>query len=104
MTTTPETINYILEQTAQAGVMSAKKMFGGYCLYCDNKVVALVCDDQLFVKPTKAGRVFIGECEEQPPYKGAKPYFYVSGDRWDDKEWLSFLIKISATELPLPKP
>lgn len=104
MTSSQETIDYILEQTAEAGLMIAKKMFGGYCLYCDKKVVALVCDDQLFVKTTKVGRAFIGEYEEQAPYKGAKPYLFISGEKWEDNEWLSTLFKVSAAELPLPKP
>lgn len=103
MATTQGTIDYILEQMAEAGLMTAKKMFGEYGLYCDGKIVALVCEGQLYLKPTKSGRAFIGQCEERPPYKGAKPYLYISGDKWDDNEWLSTLIRISAAELPLPK-
>ena len=79
-------------------------MFGEYGIYCDGKIVALICDDQLFVKPTQTGRAFIGTCvAEKPPYVGAKPYLFISGEKWDDREWLSTLIKISAEELPLPK-
>ena len=33
-------INYILDQIADAGLVSAKKMFGEYAIYCDGKVVA----------------------------------------------------------------
>lgn len=103
MATSQNTIDYILEQIVDAGTVTAKKMFGGYCLYCDSKVVALLCNDQLYIKPTKKGREYIGDCDEQPPYEGAKPYFYISGDQWEDSEWLSKLIRISAAELPLPK-
>lgn len=103
MATSQITIDYILEQTSKAGAMTVKKMFGEYCLYCDGKVVALICKDQLYIKPTKGGRKYIGECDEQPPYEGAKPYFYISGDQWEDSEWLIKLIKITAYELPLPK-
>ncbi len=78
-------------------------MFGEYCIYCDQKVVALVCDEELFVKMTLAGKEYLGRCEEKPPYPGAKPWFFISGDYWDDSEWLSQLIKISAAELPIPK-
>jgi TfoX/Sxy family transcriptional regulator of competence genes len=56
MSTTKNTVEYILEQISESGVVSARKMFGEYAIYCDGKVVALVCDDQLFVKPTKAGK------------------------------------------------
>lgn len=104
MATNKNTIEYILEQIAAAGAVSARKMFGEYAIYCDGKVVALICDDQLFVKPTKAGKTFIGTVSEAPPYPGAKPYYLISGEQWDDADWLVELTKLTAAELPLPKP
>ena len=59
MTTKPTTIAYLIEQMGDA--VTAKKMFGEYCLYRDGKVVALVCDDQLFLKATLAGRALLGD-------------------------------------------
>ncbi len=103
MATSQHTVDFILEQIANAGSVSARKMFGEYCIYCDKKVVALVCDEELFVKMTLAGKEFLGKYEEKPPYPGAKPYFFISGDIWDDSEWLTKLIKISASKLPIPK-
>lgn len=79
-----------------------RKMFGEYAIYCDDKVVALVCDDQLFVKPTEAGRALLGDPVEAPPYNGAKPYFVI--DSIDAAECLSRLIAETARELPTPKP
>ncbi|WP_242602029.1 TfoX/Sxy family protein [Legionella yabuuchiae] len=78
-------------------------MFGEYAIYCDDKVIALVCDDQLFVKPTKAGKAFITNYIEGHPYAGAKPYLLISGEIWDESEWLTKLIQITASELPLTK-
>jgi len=104
MASQQSTVDFILEQTADAGVMSARKMFGEYGLYCDGKIIALVCDDQLFVKPTKAGRALIENVVEAPPYPGAKPYFLIDGDQWDDADWLTQLIRLTAAELPLPPP
>ncbi|MAZ78281.1 MAG: competence protein TfoX [Legionellaceae bacterium] len=104
MSTKESTVNYILEQISQAGAVRAKKMFGEYCIYCDDKVVALVCDNELFVKLTKAGEAYLGEYELKPAYPGAKPSFHISGDKWDDAEWLTQLITISSAELPKPKP
>ncbi|MCH9762797.1 MAG: TfoX/Sxy family protein [Gammaproteobacteria bacterium] len=74
MSSKQTTVDYILEQIKLAGIVSARKMFGEYAVYCEGKVVALVCDDQLFVKPTKAGKAFIIDYTEEPPYRGAKPY------------------------------
>lgn len=103
MSSKQSTVDFILEQIAQAGVIFAKKMFGEYGIYCDEKLVALVCDDQLFVKSTDAARKYIGEYDEAPPYPGAKPYLFISGEKWDESEWLTQLIKISANELPVPQ-
>jgi TfoX/Sxy family transcriptional regulator of competence genes len=95
------TVDFIVEQMAKAGVVSARKMFGEYGIYCDGKMVALVCDDQLFVKPTAAGRTFIDDVTEGAPYKGAKPCFVIPPEKWEDHEWLAELIRISTTELSI---
>jgi TfoX/Sxy family transcriptional regulator of competence genes len=94
---------YIRDQVSGAGRITFRKMFGEYALYCDEKVVAFICDNQLFVKPTDAGREFIGNVVEAPPYPGAKMYFLVE-DQLDDREWLANLIRVSSLELPAPKP
>ncbi len=104
MATRASAVEFILEQSAGAGAVSAKKMFGEYGIFCDGRMVALVCDDQLFIKPTPAGRVYAGQLPEAPPYPGAKPCLLVPGEKWDDAEWLSTLIRISAAALPMPKP
>ncbi len=102
MSSSQTTVDYILDQISLAGNVSARKMFGEYGVYCDGKIVALICDEQLFVKPTGAGRTYLGEPEMGCPYPGAKPYYLLGGDRWDDRDWLSELIRITAAELPQP--
>ena len=109
MATRPETVEHILDQAAGAGALRAAKMFGEYALYCGVKLVALICDDMLFVKITKAGGAIIadapdGTVTEASPYQGAKPCYRIEADQWDDAEWLSALIAASARELPEPKP
>lgn len=104
MSTKPETVQFLLDQLASLPSVRARAMFGEYALYCDEKVVALICDDQLFVKITEPGRTFVKTIVEAPPYPGAKMYHLVSGDLWDDNEWLSQLIQITAKALPAPKP
>ncbi|AOJ39743.1 competence protein TfoX [Burkholderia lata] len=102
MASSQGTVDFIVEQMAAAGTVSARKMFGEYGIYCDGKMVALVCDDRLFVKPTAEGRAFLGTCEEGSPYPSAKPHLVIAGERWDDREWLSALIRITAAQLPVP--
>jgi TfoX/Sxy family transcriptional regulator of competence genes len=97
-------VDFIVEQMAEARDVSARKMFGEYAIYCRGKLIALFCDDQLFVKPTNAGRAFLGKPQEAPPYPGAKPYFLIRGDQCEDGEWLSELARLTERELPPPKP
>jgi TfoX/Sxy family transcriptional regulator of competence genes len=96
-------VDYIIDQASGAGSMTCRKMFGEYALYCNGKVVGLICDNQLFVKQTDAGRSFIGNVVEAPAYPGARDSFLIE-DNLDDREWISRLIKITAAELPLPGP
>jgi len=104
MATKQSTVDFLLDQLSALGDMSARKMFGEYALYYTGKVVAFVCDDNLYIKPTTAGRQFIKDLQEAPAYPGSKLYFLISTDYWDDKEWLAELITRTAAELPLPKP
>lgn len=104
MSSQQSTVDYIVEQSAGAGTVTARKMFGEFGMYCDGKITALICDDQLYIKPTKAGRAYLGTVEEGSPYPNAKPYFRIDGDRWDDAEWLAGLIRVTAKELPPTRP
>lgn len=102
--TKQDIVDYIVDQVSAAGQITTRKMFGEYVLYCNFKVVALICDDQLFVKPTTGGQNFIGKVTFGLPFPGSKPWLLVTGDLWDDADWLSELIRVTARELPLPKP
>jgi TfoX/Sxy family transcriptional regulator of competence genes len=52
MATKQSTIDYLLDQLGSLPKVRARKMFGEYALYCNEKVVALICDDELYVKIT----------------------------------------------------
>jgi TfoX/Sxy family transcriptional regulator of competence genes len=103
MASSPEFLDYVLDQLRAAGPISHRRMFGEYAIYYDGKVIALVCGDQLYLKPTDAGRGLIGTPREAPPYRGAKPYFLLSGEL-DDPDLMAQLVRATARELPPPKP
>jgi TfoX/Sxy family transcriptional regulator of competence genes len=104
MSTDRHFVDYLHDQLGGAGAVSFRKMFGEYAMYCDTKVVALVCDNQLFVKPTGAGRAALGAAAiEGQPYPGAKPWLLI-GDLLEDRAALLRLIRLTAAELPLPAP
>ena len=103
MASDKEFIDFVVEQIENAGQITYKKMFGEYAIYSDSKIFALVCDNKLFIKPTEAGRVFIQNVVEAPPYPGAKLSFLIE-DKLEDRDWMSNLVKITLDELPESKP
>lgn len=78
-------------------------MFGEYALYYNEKVVAFICDDTFFLKPTAAGRQLLHPVEEAPAYPGSKLYFVVNEDLWEDRDKFVELIIATEKEVPLPK-
>jgi TfoX/Sxy family transcriptional regulator of competence genes len=77
-------------------------MFGEYALYCDDKVVGLICDDNLFIKITEPGKKFVGKYyQEGHAYPGAKVSMLIDDEQIEDHEWLSELIRITANNLAI---
>jgi len=99
MATSKDTVAYVLEQLEPLNVR-ARAMFGEYGFYCDDKIVGLLCDDTVFIKPTPAS----DGLNEGPPYPGAKDYRIADGDVIEDSERFRALIQATADALPAPKP
>ena len=105
MATSESTMEFLMDQLAALPGVRTRKMFGEYALYLDEKVVALICDDQLFVKITPEGRAFVGEnYQEGFPYPGAKPAMLIGAEELDNDERLCQLLRLTAAALPVPKP
>lgn len=102
MASNPDLVQYIVDQCSDAGEIIAKKMFGDYGLYCKDKIIGLICDSNLYIKPTEAGRALLRNEELRPPYPGAKPYFYI--EDVDDHDYLAALVKTTYEALPDPRP
>ena len=77
MPTAKGTIDFILAKLRDSERFSARAMFGEYALYAEGKVVALVCDDRLYVKITPASAQLQKLCEQGEPYPGARPHYLV---------------------------
>ncbi len=77
MATQSETIEFILGKLRDRTRFTARAMFGEYALYADGKVVALVCDNLLYVKILPASQELERQCEQGEPYPGAKPHYLV---------------------------
>ena len=98
-----DTVQYIVDQAGLGRRISFRKMFGEYALYVDGKVVALICDDQLFLKPTPAGLQLLGDVVEAPPYPSARNYYLLESEL-DDPERLNAALQVTAAALPEPNP
>jgi TfoX/Sxy family transcriptional regulator of competence genes len=96
-----EFVTFVCEQLRGAGDISSRRMFGEAAVYLEDKVVGLICDNQLFVKSTEPGRAKIGAPLEAPPFPGANNWFLLAD--LDDPEFLADLIRTTADALPIPK-
>lgn len=96
-------VEYVCDQIHSAGNITYKKMFGEYTIYCDSKVIGLVCENQFFVKKTAVGAMLLQSAvAEATPYTGAKPHFVI--ERLEDREFITNFIRKTCDDLPLPRP
>src|SRR4051812_29190332 len=103
MATRKETIEFILEKL-RGKQFAARAMFGEYALYANKKVVALVCDDMLYVKILPASKALEDICPKGPPYPGAKPHYIVDEDQLSQIDNLSDILLDISDALPAKKP
>jgi TfoX/Sxy family transcriptional regulator of competence genes len=96
-------VEHIRSQCGLGAELTYKKMFGEYAIYLHGKVIAFACDNQLYLKPTDAGRIALGKVSEHPPFPGAKTYFRID-DETEDRDLLRKVFEVTAGALPLPKP
>ena len=98
-----KTVMFIADQSGLGARLTYKRMFGEYALYLDAKVVAFVCDDKLFLKPTDAGRALLGSPTEAPAYPGSKNYFLLQ-EELESPSLLRAALEVTEAAVPLPKP
>ena len=102
MASTPQFAEYVFEKIAHAGEISYRRMFGSFGIYMDRKFVGLICEDQLFIKPTTIGREILGTPLEVPPFDGARNWFLI--EELEDGDFLVRLLIATWEELPFLKP
>lgn len=80
-----------------------KPMFGEYCLYHNDKVVAFICDNCVLLKPSNPVLPEIANLEQAEAYPGSKMYFVVPEDRLDTP-WFRETVVALSDVMPAPKP
>jgi DNA transformation protein and related proteins len=104
MATQKETVDFILAKLRDPGRFSVRAMFGEYALYADGKVVALVCDDLLYVKMLPASHELEPQCEKGEPYPGAKLHYLVEEVQLSTLERLPAILCAVAEAILAKKP
>jgi hypothetical protein len=105
MATDKDFVGFVCDQVAGAGVVSSRKMFGEYMVYCDGKPALLVCDNQVFVKILPGTSALFSEYgikpDVAPPYDGAKDHYILD---CENGGFAVEMARLLARVLPTPKP
>jgi DNA transformation protein len=86
-----EFVVMVTELLSPLGTVTAKRLFGGWGLYCDGVVFALVAQDVLFLKGDDLCRAQY-EAQDMAPFRPHGPdgmclaYFEVPGDWLEDED------------------
>lgn len=101
MASSPSYVEFVMEQLSDAGVITCRRMFGEYGLYCDGKYFACICGDRLLVKITPAGEALVPDCPRGIPYEGGGEMLLPDVE---DRETLTALARATCAALPEKKP
>lgn len=100
MATTADFIEFVLEQLDGIGAVRAKKMFGEYMVYLNDKPVLLVCDDTVYVKMLDAVAAEMQGAGTGIPYPHAKEHYVLD----IDNRQLSRAVVVSLEKVtPVPR-
>lgn len=103
MASNKEFVEYVAEQMQDAGIITYRRMFGEYGIYCNGKIIAFICDNQLLLKATEAGREVCPDLPMGALYEGAQKKYFLVEDV-DNREMLNRLIPATYEALPESKP
>ena len=101
MSSTKQSLDFILEQLSDLDAISYRAMMGEYIIYYDGRIVGGIYDDRFLVKPTKSAKAMMPNAHMELPYEGAKEMLLV--DNVDSREFLKELLEAMYPELPAPK-
>ena len=97
MASSPDYLQFILDQLSNLPEISYRHMMWEYILYYHWKIVGWIYDNRLLLKPTEAVKEIMQDIEMQMPYPWAKPMIYV--DDVDNSDYLENLVKATYDEL-----
>ncbi len=97
MASSPDYLQFILDQLSDLSEISYRQMMWEYILYFHWKIIGWIYDNRLLLKLTDEVKNLIENLEMQIPYPWAKPMIYV--DNVDNSEYLINLIETTYKKL-----
>jgi len=98
--TSKEYIDFVLENIHGFENVRARKMFGEYMVYVNDKPVLLVCDNTVFVKKLPELLPLMENAECGLPYEGTKEHYVLD---IENSELSDKVISVLETVTPVPK-
>ena len=83
MSTKKDFAVYVLDQVNDKKAR-VKAMFGEYALYYNEKVVALICDNKVFLKITKGTKEILGNHKIGKAYPNSSDFFVLGEEILED--------------------
>lgn len=88
-------IDFIYSKLKEVGEIRAKKIFGDWMIYIDEKPAVIACDNVCYIKMLPALAEIMKDAEVGVPYPGAKPHYIL------DIEHISNTLHVIRAILPL---
>ena len=101
MASSQEYLDYVRAQANGPWTLRARKMFGDWMVYADDRPILLVCDNTVFVKIVPELAALMAGAERGLPYEGAKEHYILD---IDDTDLARQVVAVLETVTPLPKP
>ena len=98
MNASPEYLNFVLEQLSPVGDVKGRAMFGGYGIFHEGLMFALISEDVLYFKVNETNRE-IYESAHSKPFPQGISYWEVPTDVLEENtklhEWANISIEIA---------
>ena len=100
MATTKDYAAFVCDCVFRYGEVRARKMFGEYMVYVNDKPVLLVCDNTVYVKKLHEIEELMSGAECGVPYDSAKEHYILD---IEDRELTAKAVEILERITPVPK-
>lgn len=94
-------LKLVLDKLDSLYDINYKSMMGEYIIYYKNKIIAYVCDNHLFIKPTNKAKYLIKNYVLKPPYQNAKDMIFIENINDYSNDFFNELFISMYDELPL---